>query len=229
MDKYLENKVQTCLNRAFIRKIKHNYNQFKERILSLDKESIFEMTDDIVITRKIFKQITDEEFYELCHDEAVHLLKFYNPLEIIVDMVKSQKNKQCEHHGFCECFLDIDVTLERVFAEAERDGDICLEDEYLTVAHARELQQKYSNSIDNNSLCDMLALLQKERTLLIEATEITDSKSAILLERIETLRVLDKAISQLYDIDERLVNLDNRLSEVNEQLVNLEKALLIFR
>lgn len=110
--------------------IEENYYGFREEMLSLDSEAVFEKATEISAIEDVF-------FYMSTHNwvdeyEAAYLLGFTNPLKLIAD-------------AWEQYLFDSDSGFRRVISSVLANEDN--EDNYLTVAEMLELREKYGEDV----------------------------------------------------------------------------------
>jgi len=112
----------------FQRRIKQNFADFKTDMLMRGEEEIFENAGRIAVVTETYEQLTRDDICPLTDSDAIFLLRFYNPLELIADFVNPPVIEE-----------DVEDALEETI---NAKG---LEDIYLTVDYAEELFEKYGD------------------------------------------------------------------------------------
>jgi len=126
----LLSKYQTQQSKVIIellkQRIEQNYADFKAEILSLDEENIFDNARIIAVVTDTYEQLLVGGFSTLTDDEAIFMLQFHNPLELVADFLSKRVIEE-----------DVDDALEEVI---NTEG---LEDCYLTTSFVDELRERY--------------------------------------------------------------------------------------
>ena len=129
------NKYQTQQSRVILEllleRIEQNFTDFKAEILLLDEEDIFDNARRIADVTDTYEQLIDSGFRTLVDDEAIFLLQFHNPLEMVTDFLSERVIEE-----------DVDDALGEVI---NADG---LEDCYLTTSYVDELREKYGMDVN---------------------------------------------------------------------------------
>jgi len=112
-------------------RIARKYEDFKDTMLELDNETLFELAPTITAVREVFKYTIHGDCLEEL--ESAYLLRYENPLKVLADAWK-QFNESDEYQLYD---LIGDIVAE------DDDG----EDDYMTVAFADELRDKYGDDI----------------------------------------------------------------------------------
>ena len=124
------NKYDTQQSRAIckllIERIEQNFADFMDEVLLLDKEEIFESAHRIADVTDTYVQLIEGGFRTMTDSEAMFLLKFHNPLEMIADFLSDRAIEE-----------DVDDAIADVI------NAVGLEDSYLTYKFADELREKY--------------------------------------------------------------------------------------
>ena len=124
------NKHETQQSRVILellsQRIEQNFADFKAEMLLLDEEDIFENARRIADVTNTYEELISSGFRTLVDDEALFLLQFHNPLEMVADFLSERVIEE-----------DVDDALYEVI---NADG---LEDCYLTTTLANELREKY--------------------------------------------------------------------------------------
>lgn len=125
MNKYHTQQSSAVLE-LLTKRIEQNYADFKAWMLLLDEEDIFGNARRIADVTDTYEQLIESGFCTLTDGEAIFLLQFHNPLEIVADFLSKRVIEE-----------DVDDALgEAINAEG-------LERRYLTVSFANELREKY--------------------------------------------------------------------------------------
>jgi len=130
-DDILNNKLTMknyTLHAFFQRRVKQNFADFKADMLMRGEEEIFENARRIAVVTDTYEQLTREDICPLTDSDAIFLLRFYSPLEMIADFVNPPVIEE-----------DVEDAVEEAI---NADG---LEDCYLTVDYAEELFEKYGD------------------------------------------------------------------------------------
>ena len=114
------------LTELFVKRIEQNYEEFREEILELNRETIFDLAMHIAAVTDTFFYLTTEEWLD--EDEMLYLLDFSNPLKLVADA--------------WEDFLESGSSEFRSALEDVLNDDDN-EENYMTLALERELREKY--------------------------------------------------------------------------------------
>ena len=114
------------------KRVGQNYADFKAEVLCLmDEEEIYDMAHRIAAVQDTYEQLTGDMGY-LDEDDAVFLVKFHNPLEMVADYLQERQ-------------AGYPVEIDEALMELYNADD--LEENYLTVDFADELIKKYGDDV----------------------------------------------------------------------------------
>ena len=135
-------------------RIKRNYEDFKESMLELDSETLFELAPKIAAVKDVYTLLQTNTNEYICEDDAEYLLRYENPLKILADVVDNYG--ECKDEDIEDMISDFKDMVSD-FIEND-DGE-----EYMSVALADELRDKYGDDmpIDSAVVCEIIELGRK--------------------------------------------------------------------
>ena len=139
------------LTELFVKRIEQNYDEFRDEMLELDRETIFDLSMHIAAVTDTFFYLTNEEWPS--EDDMLYLLDFSNPLKLVADAWEDHLNDGADFRSVLE--------------EALENEDN--EESYMTLALERELREKYGEDTDITFALVCEILEAGERFLALQA------------------------------------------------------------
>ena len=127
-------------------RIEENYREYREDMLSLDKDTLFDCAGSIAAAEDVRYYMTDPNC--ISEEDAEYLLRFVNPFKMLMDVWE-----ECLEDG-ADVF---EAALEEVFYRTDN------EERYVTTAFAEELREKYGEDVSINSaiISELLEIMER--------------------------------------------------------------------
>ena len=120
-------------------RVTRKYEDFKESMIELDSETVFELASTITAYHDVYSYITQKDF--IIEDEAESLLKYENPLKMLADAWQ-------DYRKYGNCTDDRDECMDYILSDITATDN---SEEYMTVTLADELREKYGGDMPLNT------------------------------------------------------------------------------